>query len=573
MIRIIWGDAMHRIDTMTVHPADPDIIHVNIVGNGDFYNPRGIKVMDLLVHDQVDRKTPVVAARVNNVVRDLQTVLEENSTVEFIDLETEEGMRVYRRSLILVLVKSVREILPGSMAFIQHSLGNSFYGEIKYHRPLKETDIAKVQERMRETVEADEAIVRQQVPVEEFIRLFAERGRTDKIALVKQRKLEVVDIHTCGWFLDYAYGPNVPSTGYLKVFRLRFYLPGFILEFPRRHDPIVLPEYVEQGKLANVYFESQKWNKIINIPTVAVLNEKLASGPAIELIRVAEAFHEKKISRMSDIIADNMDLIRIVLIAGPTSSGKTTFTKRLSIQLQVNNIHPVPISMDDYFVNRDQTPLDENGNYDFESVEALDYVLFNEHLTKLIQGEEVEIPTFNFKTGLREWHGHKLKLASDDLIVVEGIHGLNDKLTSSIPKGRKYKIYVSALTQLNLDNYNRIHTTDVRILRRMVRDNRCRGYSARDTIAMWSSVRRGEEKYVFPYQETADTMFDSSQIYELAVMKPYAEPLLAAITPAQAEYAEAQRLMEFLSYFVTIDEFDVPRNSIIREFIGSSCFL
>lgn len=564
---------MNKIDTLNIHPADPEIIHVNIVGNGDAYHPRGLKVMDLLVHDLVSRKTPVVAARVNNVVRDLQTVLNENCTVEFIDLETEDGMRVYRRSLILVLVKSIREILPGSVALIQHSLGNSFYGEIKYHRPLKGTDIAKIQDRMRETVEADEPIIRQQVPVEEFIRLFAERGRTDKIALVKQRKLELVDIHTCGWFLDYAYGPNVPSTGYLSVFRLRFYLPGFILEFPRRHDPMVLPEYIEQGKLANVYFESQKWNKIINIPTVAVLNEKLASGPAIDFIRVAEAFHEKKISRMSDIIASNMDLIRIVLIAGPTSSGKTTFTKRLSIQLQVNNIHPVPISMDDYFVNRDQTPLDEKGNYDFESVEALDYVLFNEHLTKLIQGEEVEIPTFNFKTGLREWHGHKLKLNPDDLIIVEGIHGLNDKLTSSIPKGRKYKIYVSALTQLNLDNYNRIHTTDVRILRRIVRDNRCRGYSARDTIAMWNSVRRGEEKYVFPYQETADSMFDSSQIYELAVLKPYAEPLLAVITPDQTEYAEAQRLKEFLSYFVPIDEFDVPRNSIIREFIGSSCFL
>jgi uridine kinase len=426
---------------------------------------------------------------------------------------------------------------------------------------------------MRETVEADESIVRQQVPVEEFIRLFAERGRTDKIALVKQRKLEVVDIHTCGWFLDYAYGPNVPSTGYLNVFRLRFYLPGFILEFPRRQDPMVLPEYVEQGKLANVYFESQKWNKIINIPTVAVLNEKLATGSAIDFIRVAEAFHEKKISRMADVIADNLDLIRIVLIAGPSSSGKTTFTKRLSIQLQVNDIHPLPISMDDYFVNRDQTPLDEHGKYDFESVEALDYVLFNEHLTKLIQGEEVETPTFNFKSGLREWHGNKLKLGPDDLIIVEGIHGLNDKLTRSIPKGRKYKIYVSALTQLNLDNYNRIPTTDVRILRRMVRDNRCRGYAAQDTIAMWTSVRRGEEKFVFPYQETADTMFDSSQIYELAVLKPYAEPLLAAITQDQPEYAEAQRLMEFLSYFVPINEFDVPRNSIIREFIGNSCFL
>lgn len=564
---------MQKFDPLTIHPSDPEIIHVQIIGYGELHKARGISVQDLLEFDQIERKSPVVAAKVNNVVRDLQTELLENCTVEFLDMETEDGMRVYRRSLILVLVKSVREILPGSLAMIQHSLGNSFYGEVTYHRPLKETDIAKIEERMRETVEADEPIVRQQVPADEFTRLFAERGRVDKIALVKQRKLELVDIHTCGWFLDYAFGPMVPSTGYLKVFRLRFYLPGFILEFPRRQEPMVLPEYVEQGKLANVYFESQKWNKIVNIPTVTVLNEKLATGPAIEFIRVAEAFHEKKISRMADIIADNIDLIRIVLIAGPSSSGKTTFTRRLSVQLQVNDVHPVPISMDDYFVNREMTPLDEDGKYDFESVEALDYALFNEHLTKLIQGEEVEMPTFNFKNGQREWLGHKMKLEPADLIIVEGIHGLNDKLTRSIPKGRKYKIYVSALTQLNLDNYNRIPTTDVRILRRIVRDNRCRGYAAKETIGMWSSVRRGEDKYIFPFQETADIMFDSSQIYELAVLKPYAEPLLAEITPDQPEYSEAQRLLEFLSYFVPIDEYEVPRNSILREFIGSSCFL
>jgi uridine kinase len=564
---------MQKLNPLIVHPSDPEIIYVNITGSGEFHKPRGISVQDLLKYDQAERKSPVVAAKVNNVVRDLQTLLEENSTVEFLDMETEEGMRVYRSSLILVLVKSVREILPGSVCLVQHSLGNSFYGEITYHRPLKETDIVKIEDRMRETVDADEPIIKQQVLAEEFIRLFAERGRVDKIALVKQRKLELVDIHTCGWFIDYAFGPMVPSTGYLKVFRLRFYLPGFILEFPRRQEPLALPEYLEQGKLANVYFESKKWNKIINIPNVTVLNEKLAAGPAIEFIRVAEAFHEKKISRKADIIANNIDLIRIVLIAGPSSSGKTTFTRRLSIQLRVNDIHPVPISMDNYFVNRELTPLDENGNYDFESVEALDYALFNEHLTKLIQGEEVEIPTFNFKTGQREWLGHKMKLGPSDLIVVEGIHGLNDKLTRSIPKGRKYKIYVSALTQLNLDNYNRIPTTDVRILRRIVRDNRSRGYSALETIRMWPSVRRGEEKYIFPFQETADIMFDSSQIYELAVLKPYAEPLLAEITPDRPEYAEARRLLEFLSYFVPIDEYEVPRNSILREFIGSSCFM
>ncbi|MEW5952487.1 MAG: nucleoside kinase [Bacillota bacterium] len=564
---------MQKLNPLIVHPSDPEIIYVNITGSGEFHKSRGISVQDLLKYDQAERKSPVVAAKVNNVVRDLQTLLEENSTVEFLDMETEEGMRVYRSSLILVLVKSVREILPGSVCLVQHSLGNSFYGEITYHRPLKETDIVKIEDRMRETVDADEPIIKQQVLAEEFIRLFAERGRVDKIALVKQRKLELVDIHTCGWFIDYAFGPMVPSTGYLKVFRLRFYLPGFILEFPWRQEPLALPEYLEQGKLANVYFESKKWNKIINIPNVTVLNEKLAAGSAIEFIRVAEAFHEKKISRKADIIANNIDLIRIVLIAGPSSSGKTTFTRRLSIQLRVNDIHPVPISMDNYFVNRELTPLDENGNYDFESVEALDYALFNEHLTKLIQGEEVEIPTFNFKTGQREWLGHKMKLGPSDLIVVEGIHGLNDKLTRSIPKGRKYKIYVSALTQLNLDNYNRIPTTDVRILRRIVRDNRSRGYSALETIRMWPSVRRGEEKYIFPFQETADIMFDSSQIYELAVLKPYAEPLLAEITPDRPEYAEARRLLEFLSYFVPIDEYEVPRNSILREFIGSSCFM
>lgn len=532
--------------------------------------PRGKQAMELT--EKVNVKWPVVAAKINNAIKDLRTPLEQDCSLEFVDLSTDDGMRVYQRSLVMVLIRATCEILPGSSVTVKHTLGNGIYGEIDYHRPIKDTDIQDIEQRMRKIVEADETVIRRRLKKEEVEQLFQETGELDKIGLLKYRQSATIDVHTCGWFHDYSYGTMVPSTGYLKTFRLRYYLPGFILELPRKENPTVIPDYVEQGKLANIYHEADKWGQILGVQDVVSLNDQIARGKAGNLVRVAEAFHEKKISRIADLIAENIDRIRIVLIAGPSSSGKTTFAQRLSIQLRVNGIRPVAISLDDYFVDREDTPLDENGNYDFECLDALDHALFNEHLIRLIQGEEVELPTYNFNTGKREFNGHMLKLNPSDLIIVEGIHGLNDLLTRSIPKGLKFKIYVSALTQLNLDKHNRIPTTDLRILRRIVRDNNFRGYSARETIARWPSVRRGEEKYIFPFQEEADIMFNSALVYELAVLKQFAEPLLSEITQDCPEHSEARRLRKFLSYFTAINSRDIPANSIIREFIGGSCF-
>jgi len=547
-------------------------ITVELTGAGKIVLPAGSKAVDLLPYAQ-NRELPALGVRVDNVVRDLSFPLENGCRAELIDYGSEDGQRIYARSLITVLARAAGEVLPGSSVVVKHTLGNGIYGHIRLDRALREQDIRLVEERMRKITAAGEPIVKKRIPREEAIRLFLENNQTEKAELLRYHRFPEADTYTCGWFLDFSDGPLAPHTGLLKVFRLRFYLPGFILELPREDSPEIIPEYVEQGKLANIYFEADKWGKALGVRSVPSLNRILENGGAEELIRVAEAFHEKKISQIADSIAANIDRVRLVLIAGPSSSGKTTFVQRLATQLRVNGIHPVPLSLDNYFVDREKTPRDENGRYDFECLDTIDRPLFNDQLTKLIQGEEVELPHFDFKTGRREFRGETLQLKETDLIMVEGIHGLNDRLTSSIPLGRKFKIYVSALTQLNLDLHNRIPTTDLRILRRIVRDHRCRGHSARETINMWPLVRQGEEKYIFPFQESADVLFNSALVYELAVLKNYAEPLLTEITPDCPEHSESRRLLEFLSYFTPLDDAGVPANSIVREFIGNSCYL
>lgn len=547
-------------------------IAVDVAGVGTMSVLRGTRALEVAVrHGQ--NEWPILGVRVNNALKDLSFELEQDCHLEFVDYRHEDGRRIYVRSLVMVLVRAAGELFPGAAVTVKHSLGNGIYGAINVGRALREQDIKLIEERMREIIAAREPIVRRRLHKDQAIKLLADSGQAEKTDLVSYRHSQEVDIYTCGGFHDYSYGPMVPDTGLLQTFRLRFYLPGYILEVPRESDPAALPEYVEHGKLANIYFEAEKWGKVLGVRNVVALNKVLQSGGGPELIRVAEAFHEKKIGQIADLIAGNIDRIRIVTIAGPTSSGKTTFAQRLATELRVNGIHPVPISLDNYFVDREKTPLDEAGRYDFESLDAIDRALFNDHLIKLIQGEEVELPYYNFKAGRREFRGEVLKLKETDLIVVEGIHGLNDRLTASIPLGRKFKIYVSALTQLNLDDHNRIPTTDLRIIRRIVRDYRCRGNSARNTIAMWPSVRRGEERNIFPFQESADVMFNSALVYELAVLKEVADPLLAEITPGFPEHSEARRLREFLSYFVSLDAGEVPANSIVREFIGNSCFL
>ncbi|TYO93357.1 nucleoside kinase [Desulfallas thermosapovorans] len=548
-------------------------IRVYIANAGSFEVPPGISLQELLKYDTVQRRSPVVAAMVNNVLVGLRWNVHQNSTIEFVDLESDDGMRVYTRSLVMLLVRAASEILPGCRVRMEHTLGNGVYGEVDYSRPLRKADVEQIEARMFEIVRANEPVVIDPVPKEEMKKLLLSTNQAEKLDLLRYRRSSTIWVHTCGWFKDFTYGNMVPDTGCLGVFRLRYYMPGFILELPRKENPTVIPEYVEQGKLANIYYESEKWSRILQAHNLVELNELILQGKGGDLIRVAEAFHEKKIGQIADQIADNLDLIRIVLIAGPSSSGKTTFAQRLGVQLRIHGIRPVPISLDDYFVDRELTPRDEHGEYDFECIDAIDRELFNEHLISLIQGEEVQMPTYDFLSGKRSDTYKTLKLGPRDLLIVEGIHGLNDLLTASIPKGRKFKIYVSALTQINLDNHNWIPTTYLRILRRTVRDYHHRGYSAVETIRRWPSVRRGEERHIFPFQESADVMFNSALIYELAVLKGYVEPVLNMVGRENREYAMVRRLKRFLGYFEPLAADEVPSNSIIREFIGGSCFL
>lgn len=512
-------------------------------------------------------KYPFVAATVNNELRDLHYKIYEPAKISFIDLTTDIGNRIYVRSLSFVFIRAAREVIPNCAVMVEHSLSKGLYCEIK-GKPLTMSLIKSIEARMKEIINADEHIEKKEVSREEAIEIFKGYGQEDKIKMLKFLPSSKGKIYKLGWMYDFFYGYLVPSTGYLKKFALQFHLPGVIIRFPLATDPDTIPPFEPQPKLAKIFYEAERWAEILEVNTIADLNEAIANGTISKLIKVAEALHEKKVANIADEIEEYKDRGNIILIAGPSSSGKTTFAERLMIQLMVNGLKPISISMDDYFVDREKTPLDENGEYDFESIEALDLELLNEHLTQLIQGEEVEIPTFNFKLGKREFLGHKIKIRPDQPIIIEGIHGLNERLTYSIPKDHKFKIYISCLTQLNIDNHNRIPTTDIRKLRRLVRDHQFRGLSASDTLRIWPSVRRGEDRNIFPYQEDADIMFNSSLIYELAVLKEYAQPLLLEITKESPDYVEAQRLLRFLTYVLPLDVKEIPLNSIIKEFIG-----
>lgn len=533
--------------------------------------PQGTSLFELQQKGEIAQD--VVVARVNNIMQDLHYQVTESCQIELIDLTSDEGMRVYRDSLVFILVRAAKEVIPNCRVRIEHSLSNGLFGEIEYEHPLVEADITKIELKMQEIIAKNEPFIRHRMRVEQASKIFSQRGLRDKVRLFKNSKHSMIDIHSCGEHYDTISDLFVPTTGYLNVFKLRFYLPGFILEFPQKQNPNVIPEYIEHGKLANVYYETEKWGKHVGISDAAALNEWISQGRVGDLVRLAEAYHEKQIARIADQIAAEKDRLRIILIAGPSSSGKTTFAQRLSIQLRINRLNPVSISLDDYFVDRELTPLDEDGNYDFEAIECIDVKLFNEHLSKIIQGEAVELPTFNFIEGQREWRGNILQVDLEQPIIIEGIHGLNDALTSAIPKARKFKIYVSALTQLNIDDHTRIPTTDVRKIRRIIRDNQFRSQTAIDTIYRWPSVRRGEEKHIFPFQEDADVMFNSALDYELAVLKRHVKPLLEEISIEEPAYAEAQRLLNLLR---NVQEFEcedaIPCNSILREFIGDSCF-
>lgn len=549
-----------------------DMVKVSFPDGESRVVPHGISLLELSKDFEYKFRSAIVAAKVNNDIKELTCELNEDCKVEFVDLTDDDGMRIYRRSLHFILIKAAKDLFPGRKVVICHSISKGIFCEVRGDKELTADEVKSLEARMRELVDARIPFVKRELPLEEAEEVFIRSGRIDRFRAVEHRTKPYVTIYSCNGLDDYFYGYMVPDTGYIKKFALMHYPPGLIMLFPEKTNPYVLPKFREQRKLFNIFREYKKWGRILGVENVGALNDIVKTGQVCDLIRISEALHEKKIAQIADMITESKHRKRVVLISGPSSSGKTTFAHRLSIQLRVNGLKPVTISLDDYFVDREQTPKDENGDYDYEALEAIDVELFNRHLNDLINGLEVEMPIFNFPEGRREPAGRKLRIGDDQILVIEGIHGLNEKLTLSIPKKSKFKIYVSALTSMNIDDHNRIPTTDTRFIRRIVRDYQFRGSSAINTIKRWPSVRRGEERNIFPFQEQADVMFNSFLIFELGVLKTLAEPLLADIDNTHPEYSEAKRLIEFLSYFLPIDSREIPFNSIIREFIGGSCF-
>lgn len=532
---------------------------------------KGIIVADLINKFKLKGENEPILGRLNNNYLELSSPLTEDGEFEVLDITHQMGMKAYIRTLQFILIRAVCDIFPKAKITIEHSLGNALFGEIHKEIPLDSEDLIKIKEKMQEIIDADYPIHKVSKTTEEAIKIFEGYGLEDKVRLLKHQDIEEFNLYELNGRYDYFYGLMANSTGVINLFDLMYYEPGFILRFPSEKNPNEIPIFVERKKLTKIFYETEQWGNILGVGDVGSLNEKVDKNEIIDIIRVSEALHEKKIAYIADMIHDRKE-VKVVLIAGPSSSGKTTFAKRLGIQLRVNGYIPIPISLDDYFVDRDKTPLDEEGKPDFESLYALDLDLFNKHLNDMLQGKEVEVPKFNFKTGKREEKGEKLSIPKNGIILIEGIHGLNDMLTSTIPAENKFKIYISALTQLNLDDHNRIPTTDVRKIRRIVRDFLSRGYGGEQTLMMWPSIRRGEERNIFVFQEEADVMFNSTIVYELCVLKKFALAELSKIKPDSPVYYEANKLKTFLSFFKEVDTSLVPENSILREFIGGSCF-
>lgn len=534
--------------------------------------PAGILLETLAKDYQKRFPHQIILARVNGKLSELTKTLNEDASVEFITTGEKFGEESYKRSATLILTKAVADILgKGTDLIVQFSVHKGYYCEIMGHMPIQQDILDKIKDRMKEIVLNDYPISKKTVSPEEAAVFFNENGMEEKVKLLKYRRSSWVNLYLLEGIADYYYGYMAPSTGYIKKFDLIPYHDGFVMQMPTAQSPEILLPFKPSEKVFHVLKESTLWGERIGISNARELNELICKGDFLNLMLVSEALQEKNIADIAENIYQSGK--RIVLIAGPSSSGKTTFSHRLSVQLRAKGLKPHPIAVDDYFLDRDKTPRDEKGNYDFECLEALNVELFNRDMNKLLEGEKVELPTFNFLTGKSEYgKNHFLQIGKEDVLVIEGIHCLNDALTSLIPKEDKYRIYISALTQLNLDEHNRIPTTDGRLIRRIVRDAAKRGAEAADTIAMWYSVRRGEEENIFPYQENADVHFNSALVYELSVLKQFAEPLLFQIRPEQPEYEEAKRLLRFLDYFVSVTSEHIPKNSILREFIGGSYF-
>lgn len=549
------------------------MIQVNILGEQKEY-PYGTTYGKIAQEYQSKYEYPIVLLMKDNKLCELHKKLKKESTIEFITTQDQIGHETYGRSVSLLLLKALHHVAGYdniTKVTMHYSVSSGYYYTIDGDIVLNEDFLNKVKAYMLELVERKIPILKRSVGTDEAIELFHNHKMYDKEKLFRFRRVSRVNIYSLEEYEDYFYGFMVNHTGYLKYFDLYLYDDGLVLQLPKRENPKEVPPFVPRPKIFQVQKESAQWSEAIQADTVGDLNERITKEGASNLILIAEALQEAKIAQIAKKIVEAGNR-KFIMIAGPSSSGKTTFSHRLSIQLSAQGMKPHPIGVDNYFVNREDTPLDSNGNYNFECLEAIDVKQFNEDMSALLRGEEVELPRFNFKTGHREYKGDFLKLGEEDVLVIEGIHCLNDRLSSSLPSESKFKIYISALTQLNIDEHNRIPTTDGRLIRRIVRDARTRGASAKATIGMWNSVRRGEEENIFPYQESADVMFNSALIYELAVLKLYAEPLLFSITKEEPEYAEAKRLLKFLDYFLGVPSESIPSNSILREFVGNGCF-
>ena len=542
--------------------------------------PEGISLLEVWQEyaDDLKFEYPVLSAKVNNVSQGLKYRVFNNRDVEFIDARDGSGRRVYARSLCFVLYKAVSDVFPGSKLFVEHPLSRGYYCNFKKKdgAPLTDADVELICQRMQEIIDADMPFRRTEATLEEAVRVFTERGFMDKVKLLETSGQVYTYYYTLGDTVDYYYGPLVPSAGYLKVWGLERYQDGLLLRMPDKHNPMVLAEKVDQPRTFEVFAEKVRWDVIMHLSNAGDVNNAILKGYASELIQVSEALQEKKIVQIAEEIDCRFhrekDPIRLVLITGPSSSGKSTFCKRLSVQLLACGLRPLSFSTDDYFVNRLDTPKLPNGQYDFDNIETVDYRLLSDHLSRLMKGEEVEVPEYNFVTGKREYNGKRLRLSDDRVLIIEGIHALNPLLTKDVPDALKYKIYISALTSISLDNHNWIPTQDNRLLRRIIRDYNKGAYSAQETISQWKSVCEAEDQWIFPFQETADVMFNSALNIEFAVLRTHAEVILASVPKNCPEYAEAHRLLKFIHYFIPISDKEIPPTSIMREFVGGSSF-
>ncbi len=553
--------------------TEQKICCVTINGEKKEY-PAGISYWEIVKDYQDRQDAPVILVTVNGKLRELHKHLKKDCTLGFVTTKDAIGHNAYVRSATFILLKAIYDVAGKKnleKTVVHYALGNGLYFTMEGGTAITEEFLVSVKKRMEELVKEELPIVKRSVGTDEAIALFHKHHMYDKEKLFRYRRVSRVNIYSIESFEDYFYGFMACHTGYVKYFDLQLYDEGFVLILPRKETPDKLDPFVPQNKIFSVQKESQEWGEKMDVATVGDLNEKLTREGVRSILLIQEALQEAKISDIAQQIKERGN-VKFVMIAGPSSSGKTSFSHRLSIQLMAHGMRPHPIAVDNYFVNREDTPLDEFGEKNYECLEAIDVELFNENMLALLSGEEVELPVYNFVTGKREYKGDYLKLGKEDILVIEGIHGLNDRLSYALPKESKFKIYISALTQLNIDEHNRIPTTDGRLIRRIVRDARTRGTSAKETIARWPSVRRGEEENIFPFQEQADVMFNSALVYELACLKVYAEPLLFGIEKNEPEYEEAKRLLKFFDYFVPVPSEEVPNNSLLREFIGGSCF-